>query len=185
MPPSGQPICFVLGCPLFFQTRGGAPANRSRRIAPPHTRILRRIGTWNKQLERIQKVAMAGGNRRARFLSKNYTPYEGDASFLCGATNVPAARCKAQPLFALAGVWRGWGGYQYRLVVTRKARPIWTRERELIVGLQTARPLQRGVNPLAACAWPMRHAGVRVRVGSRIEEEFTTAPTHNDGVYRV
>ncbi len=59
-------------------------------------------------------------------------------------------------------------------------------EKELIVGLQTNRPLKRGVNPFGGirmCRTACEAYGYKL--GDNIEQEFLYRTTHNDGVFSV
>lgn len=85
------------------------------------------------------------------FIQKNYAPYTGDDRFLTGAT----ARTQAvnEEFRALLAEERAAGGVldiDTHTVSTVTAYPpgYIDRERDIIVGLQTARPLCRGNQPL-------------------------------------
>ncbi len=64
--------------------------------------------------------------------------------------------------------------------------PIIIRDNELIVGLQTNRPLKRGVNPFGGMRM-VRQAceAYGYKLSRKVEEEFRYRTTHNDGVFRA
>ena len=84
------------------------------------------------------------------FIQKNYIPYEGDESFLASATDrTNALMKKVQGLFALE---RQFGGVLDIDTATVSSLTSYSpgyidKDNEIIVGLQTNRPLKRGVNP--------------------------------------
>ena len=60
------------------------------------------------------------------------------------------------------------------------------KEKEIIVGLQTDRPLKRGVNPFGGLR--MTREACRAygyELSQKVEDEFQYRTTHNDGVFRV
>ncbi|MDE6398812.1 MAG: formate acetyltransferase, partial [Clostridiales bacterium] len=123
------------------------------------------------------------------FIQKNYTPYEGDGAFLAQAT----ARTK-KLLAVTDGLMekeRQNGGVLS--VDTEKVSSLLSyapgyvdKKNELIFGLQTERPLERGVNPFGG----MRMArgaceAYGYKLSQKIEDNFAYKTTHNDGVFRV
>ncbi len=123
------------------------------------------------------------------FIQANYTPYTGDGAFLAGATERTSMLMKR--LNTLLTLEREYGGVLDIDTDTVSSPASYApgyldREHELIVGLQTNRPLKRGVNPFCgirmareACA----HYGYRL--SDNIENEFRYRTTHNDGVFRA
>lgn len=122
------------------------------------------------------------------FVSRNITPYTGDASFLCG----PTARTKAvwdRCLEALAeerannGV-RSFDNATVSTITSHKAGYI-DRDNELIVGLQTDEVLRRAIKPFGGInvvAKACRENGIEV--DDRVKDIFTHyRKTHNDGVF--
>ena len=125
------------------------------------------------------------------FIQRNYTPYEGDESFLAlrypphpGADGESSTGC-----LALEQEFGGVLDIDTETVssLTSYAPGYLDREKELIVGLQTNRPLQPGGRtPSAASAWPREPVKrMAMKWARRFEEEFTFRTTHNDGVFRV
>ena len=84
------------------------------------------------------------------FSQKNYTPYEGDESFLCGATERTSRLMeKLTELFKTEAEKGGVLDVDTETVTSLAAYApgYLDKENELIVGLQTDAPLKRGVNP--------------------------------------
>ena len=86
----------------------------------------------------------------ADFIRRNYTPYEGEADFLCGPTKRTSALM--EKVNALLKAERDKGGVLD--VDTERVSSLLSyapgyidRDNEIIVGLQTDAPLKRGVNP--------------------------------------
>ena len=86
------------------------------------------------------------------FIQSNYKEYTGDSSFLAKATaRTSAMMDKVQHLFKLE---RQMGGVLDIDTATVSSLTSYSpgyvdKDNEIIVGLQTNRPLKRGVNPLA------------------------------------
>jgi formate C-acetyltransferase len=121
------------------------------------------------------------------FIQKNYTPYEGDESFLTGATNRTQTLWKQ--VTALMAEERKKGilvvDTAIASTITSHAPGYIDRDLEQIVGLQTDQPLKRAIMPLG---------GIRVvkasleaygyTLDSSTEAIFTQyRKTHNDGVF--
>ena len=123
------------------------------------------------------------------FIQRNYTPYEGDDSFLAG----PTARTKGlmEKFNALLKEERAKGGVLD--VDTENVSSLLSygpgyldKENELIVGLQTGAPLCRGVNPFGGIRMARQACeAYGYKLSDKIEEEFRYRTTHNDGVFRV
>ncbi|MBE6702264.1 MAG: formate C-acetyltransferase [Ruminococcaceae bacterium] len=123
------------------------------------------------------------------FIQQNYTPYEGDDSFLAGATPRTADLMKkVEALFTLERQLGGVLDIDANTVssLTAYGPGYVDKENELIVGLQTNRPLKRGVNPFGGIR--MARAACEAygyKLGNNIEESFRYRTTHNDGVFRA
>ena len=123
------------------------------------------------------------------FIQKNYAPYEGDESFLAGATERTSTLMKkVQGLFALE---RQFGGVLDIDTATVSSLTAYSpgyvdKDNELIVGLQTNRPLKRGVNPFGGMRM-VRQAceAYGYKLSNKVEEEFRYRTTHNEGVFRA
>ncbi|MBQ8140431.1 MAG: formate C-acetyltransferase [Clostridia bacterium] len=123
------------------------------------------------------------------FIQKNYTPYIGDESFLCAPTErtrrlMEALNEKLKEEKEKGGVI----GIDTETVssLTNYPAAYLSKDDEIIVGLQTGAPLQRGVNPFGGIR--MARSACRAygyELSEQIEEEFHYRTTHNDGVFRV
>ncbi len=60
------------------------------------------------------------------------------------------------------------------------------KDKELIVGMQTNRPLKRGVNPFGGIRMARQACqAYGYKLSDKIEDEFKYRTTHNDGVFRA
>ena len=135
-------------------------------------------GTWKKEI-----------NVRS-FIKHNYTPYDGDESFLVGPTENTKALW--QQVLELTRQEREAGGVldmDTRVIstITSHGPGYLDKERETIVGLQTDKPLKRALMP---------YGGIRMaekactengyELDADVKEFFTThRKTHNAGVFDV
>lgn len=123
------------------------------------------------------------------FIQKNYTPYEGDASFLAQAT--PRTKELYDKLTELFRQEREKGGVLDVDTTTVSSlthyKPGYLdKEKEIIVGLQTDAPLKRGVNPFGGIRMARQACeAYGYKLSDKIEQEFQFRTTHNDGVFRV
>ncbi len=124
------------------------------------------------------------------FIQKNYTPYEGDASFLAGATET--TKKLWNEVLELYKKERENGGVldcstDVASTITSHAAGYIDRDLEKIVGLQTDAPLKRAIMP---------EGGIRIveksceaygfKVSEKIEDIYHNyRKTHNDGVFEV
>ncbi|MEE1786708.1 formate C-acetyltransferase [Streptomyces sp. SP17BM10] len=121
------------------------------------------------------------------FVQHNYTPYEGDASFLSGPTERTLAVWRRItdrfPEERARGVYDV--AYDVPSTITAHAPGYIDRERELIVGLQTDAPLKRAIMPNGG--WRMVAGALKTYgypVDPELEKVFTRyRKTHNDGVF--
>ena len=123
------------------------------------------------------------------FIQKNYKPYENGADFLAPATERTADLMeKVRGLFALE---RQYGGVLDIDTATVSSLTSYSpgyidKDNELIVGLQTNRPLKRGVNPFGGMRMVKNACeAYGYKLSSKVEEEFRFRTTHNDGVFRA
>ena len=123
------------------------------------------------------------------FIQKNYTPYEGGSEFLTGATertkglNDKYQQLKKEEL-EKGGVLEI--DTEHVSSLLNYGPGYLDKDNELIVGLQTERPLCRSVNPFG---------GIRMVVSAcraygqelspTVRDEFRYRTTHNDGVFDV
>ena len=123
------------------------------------------------------------------FIQQNYKEYTGDSSFLAPATDrTNSMMKKLNSLFALERQYGGVLDIDTTTVssLTSYAPGYIDKENELIVGMQTNRPLKRGVNPFGGMRM-VRQAceAYGYKLSDKVEEEFKFRTTHNDGVFRA
>jgi len=121
------------------------------------------------------------------FIIKNYTPYDGDASFLEGPTE--RTRKLWSQLSELLGIERERGG-MYDIddstisTITSHATGYINKELEQIVGLQTDAPLKRAIMPFGGIR--LVHTELKAynrTLAENVDEVFHYRKTHNDGVF--
>ena len=123
------------------------------------------------------------------FIQTNYKEYTGDAAFLAEAT--PRTKALMKKLEALFALERQFGGVLDIDTTTVSSLTSYSpgyldKDNELIVGLQTNRPLKRGVNPFGGIRMARQACeAYGYKLSSKIEEEFQYRTTHNDGVFRA
>ncbi len=123
------------------------------------------------------------------FIQQNYKEYTGDSKFLVGATDrTNELMNKLNDLFRLERQYGGVLDIDTATVssLTSYAPGYIDKENELIVGMQTNRPLKRGVNPFGGMRM-VRQAceAYGYKLSDKVEEEFKFRTTHNDGVFRA
>ncbi|MDR1801490.1 MAG: formate C-acetyltransferase [Lachnospiraceae bacterium] len=134
-------------------------------------------GSWQKQIDVRD------------FIQKNYTPYEGDASFLQPPTKrTEKLLHKFENLLSLEKEFGGVLDIDTHTVTSLlNYKPGYLdKESEIIVGLQTDRPLKRGVNPFGGLRMTRDACkAYGYELSDKVEDEFKYRTTHNDGVFRV
>ncbi len=134
-------------------------------------------GNWEKEID------------VRSFIQTNYTPYEGGAEFLAPATDRTNALMKK--LNHLLEMEREFGGVldiDTRTVTSLTSyKPGYLdKEREIIVGLQTDRPLRRGINPFGGLNMTRKACeAYGYQLSTEVEKEFQYRTTHNEGVFRA
>ena len=120
------------------------------------------------------------------FIQRNYTPYEGDAGFLAGAT--PRTRAvweKLLPLLAEERAKGVLGVSQEPSSILAHAPGYIDQELELIVGLQTDAPLKRAIMPKGG--WRTVESSLKaygIAPDPMMAKIYTQyVKTHNDGVF--
>ena len=123
------------------------------------------------------------------FIQQNYVPYTEDEGFLASAT--PRTEGLMKKVNSLLALERQFGGVLDIDTATVSSLTSYApgyidKENELIVGLQTNRPLKRGVHPFGGMRM-VRQAceAYGYTLSPKIEEEFQYRTTHNEGVYRA
>ena len=123
------------------------------------------------------------------FIINNHISYEGDGSFLEGATE--RTKKLSHKLDGLFELEMRFGGVldidtQHVTSLLNYKPGYLDKENELIVGLQTDRPLRRGVNPFGGLNMTRKACqAYGYELSEKVEEEFLYRTTHNDGVFRV
>ena len=123
------------------------------------------------------------------FIINNHIPYEGDGSFLEEATE--RTKKLSHKLDGLFELEMRFGGVldidtQHVTSLLNYKPGYLDKENELIVGLQTDRPLRRGVNPFGGLNMTRKACqAYGYELSEKVEEEFLYRTTHNDGVFRV
>ena len=145
-------------------------------------------------MERTQWNGFKAGNWQneidvRNFIQTNYTPYEGDESFLAAAT--PRTEKLMKKLNHLFDLEQQFGGVldidtQTVTSLTNYKPGYLDKENEIIVGLQTDRPLRRGANPFGGINMTRKACqAYGYELSDKVEQEFQYRTTHNDGVFRV
>ena len=123
------------------------------------------------------------------FIQQNYTEYKGDDSFLSGATKrTDELMKKVESLFKLE---RQFGGVLDIDTATVSSLTSYSpgyidKDNEIIVGMQTNRPLKRGVNPFGGMRMARQACeAYGYKISPKIEDEFQYRTTHNEGVFRA
>lgn len=123
------------------------------------------------------------------FIQKNYTPYPGDASFLAGPTErTRTLNGKYECLKRLEHELGGVVDIDTTTVSSLLNYPpgYLDKDKEIIVGLQTNRPLKRGVNPFGGIRMAEQACqGYGYELSPQVLQHFQYRTTHNDGVFRV
>ncbi len=123
------------------------------------------------------------------FIQNNYKEYTGDEAFLADAT--PRTRDLMKKVETLFTLERQYGGVLDIDTTTVSSLNSYApgyidKSSELIVGLQTNRPLKRGVNPFGGIRMARQACeAYGYKLSDKIEDEFQYRTTHNDGVFRA
>ncbi|QHI73026.1 formate C-acetyltransferase [Aminipila terrae] len=123
------------------------------------------------------------------FININYTPYEGDETFLAGPTSrTTAVAEKVQNLLREERANNGVLAVDASRIMRVTTFPpgYIDKDKDLIVGIQTDEPLKRGVCPFGGIRMARQSAeAYGVKLDPSIEEQFKYTTTHNDGVFKV
>ena len=123
------------------------------------------------------------------FIQANYTEYTGESDFLAGATKRTAAMMdKLQELFAEERRRGGVLDVDTETVssLVNYAPGYIDKDNELIVGMQTDKPLKRGVHPFGGMRMAKQACeAYGYKLSNKIQQEFRYRTTHNDGVFRA
>lgn len=124
-----------------------------------------------------------------KFILDNYTPYDGDNSFLKEATD--RTKYLSEKIKILLNEERKNGGVLK--IDTSRPSSILShppgyieKEKELIVGLQTDEPLKRAICPFSGLRNTIQACkAYNKEVDKEVLEKFKYRTTHNDGVFRL
>ena len=135
-------------------------------------------GLWEKNVEVRE------------FIQKNYTPYEGDDSFLCGPTqNTNDLWAQVMDLTKKEREQGGVLDMDTKIVstLTSHGAGYLDKDKETIVGFQTDKPFKRGMNVYGGLRMAMKSCEDN---GYKVDEEVVDffakhRKTHNEGVFDV
>ena len=152
-------------------------------------RYMERIDAIMQQWRNFKGEAWKNEINLRDFIQNNYTPYEGDGSFLQKATErTISAKNRVEKLFAEEFEKGGVLDVDTENVSSILSyEPGYVKKGEdIILGLQTDKPLKRAVNPFAG----FRNAkqaceAYGYEMSDKIKSEFKYRTTHNTGVFRV
>ena len=123
------------------------------------------------------------------FIKSNYTPYDGDESFLQKPTQRTKVICRSRE--ALLSEERKSGGVldvDCKHISSLLSFPpgYINKDLEIIKGLQTDKPLKRAVNPFGGIRLSQKSCEeYGYTLDPQLVESFKYRTTHNDGVFRV
>ena len=123
------------------------------------------------------------------FINTNYTPYDGDESFLAGPT-ARTTECNERVKELLVEERKAGGTLKVdasRIMRINAFEPGYIIEgKDIIVGLQTDEPLKRGICPFGGIKMVREEVA---EYGEKLPEEvefmFNYVTTHNDGVFKA
>ncbi|MCD7723649.1 MAG: formate C-acetyltransferase [Clostridiales bacterium] len=123
------------------------------------------------------------------FINKNYTAYDGDASFLAAPTERTERVSNRLSELLIAENKKG-GVLDVdadRVLSLLSHEPGYVIEKDdIIVGLQTDEPLKRGVSPFSGFRNAVQACeAYGYKMSNKVREAFTYRTTHNTGVFRV
>ena len=123
------------------------------------------------------------------FINKNYTAYDGDASFLEAPTERTERVSKKLNELLIAETKNG-GVLDVdtsKVLSLLSHKPGYViKEDDIIVGIKTDEPLKRGVSPFAGYRNAVQACeAYGYEMSDKIKDEFTYRTTHNTGVFRA
>lgn len=126
----------------------------------------------------------------SNFIKMNYTPYDGDASFLEGPTERTNKEMKRVKELLIAENEKGGvldvDTDRVLSILSHEAGYVVDKDTDIIVGLQTDEPLKRGVSPFAGFRNAVQACNAYgYELSDKIKDEFTYRTTHNTGVFRA
>ncbi len=126
----------------------------------------------------------------SNFIKLNYTQYDGDASFLEGATDRTNVEMKRVKELLIQENEKGGvldvDTEKVLSILSHDAGYVVDKDTDIIVGLQTDAPLKRGVSPFAGFRNAVQACNAYgYELSDKIKDEFTYRTTHNTGVFRA
>ncbi len=125
----------------------------------------------------------------SNFIKLNYTPYNGDATFLAGTTKrTDSIKQKVENLLKEETKNGGVLKVDAKTVssILSHAPGYISEGEDIILGLQTDEPLKRAVNPFAGYRNVIQACeAYGYELGENVKAEFKYRTTHNTGVFRV
>ncbi len=123
------------------------------------------------------------------FINKNFTAYDGDSSFLAGATERTERVSKRLKELLIAENEKGGvldvDTSKVLTILSHKPGYV-VKEDDIILGLQTDEPLKRGVSPFAGYRNAVQACeAYGYEMSDKIKEQFIYRTTHNTGVFRA
>ncbi len=126
----------------------------------------------------------------SNFIKMNYTPYDGDSSFLEGPTERTEKEMKRVKELLIAENQKGGvldvDTSKVITILSHDPGYVVDKDTDIIVGLQTDEPLKRGVSPFAGIRNSIQACNAYgYEISEKIKDEFTYRTTHNTGVFRA
>lgn len=126
----------------------------------------------------------------SNFIKMNYTPYDGDSSFLQGPTERTEKTMKRVNELLIEENEKGGvldvDTERVLSILSHDAGYVVDKDTDIIVGLQTDAPLKRGVSPFAGLRNTVQACNAYgYELSEKIKDEFTYRTTHNTGVFRA
>ena len=126
----------------------------------------------------------------SNFIKMNYTPYDGDSSFLQGPTERTERTMKRVNELLIEENEKGGvldvDTERVLSILSHDAGYVVDKDTDIIVGLQTDAPLKRGVSPFAGLRNTVQACNAYgYELSEKIKDEFTYRTTHNTGVFRA
>lgn len=126
----------------------------------------------------------------SNFIKMNYTPYDGDSSFLQGPTERTERTMKRVNELLIEENEKGGvldvDTERVLSILSHDAGYVVDKDTDIIVGLQTDAPLRRGVSPFAGLRNTVQACNAYgYELSEKIKDEFTYRTTHNTGVFRA
>lgn len=126
----------------------------------------------------------------SNFIKMNYTPYDGDSSFLQGPTERTERTMKIVNELLIEENEKGGvldvDTERVLSILSHDAGYVVDKDTDIIVGLQTDAPLKRGVSPFAGLRNTVQACNAYgYELSEKIKDEFTYRTTHNTGVFRA